>query len=584
MKKGGAGTKVVMRISSITAQQGSIMNHYVPGSGVGATSVFARRAKLYRATPTQTSSSIPSTVPGAPTSVSGVAADSSAIVSFTAPTNNGGASITSYTVVSSPGGITSTGSSSPITISGLTNNISYTFTVFATNSAGNSLPSSSSSSVTPISSASPLAPVLISVSSKTTTTIVLTFTQASNGSPAISNYKYSLNGGSFTAFSPVDTTSPVTISGLSSNTAYTITLKATNVNGDSDESNSITETTYANVNYSRFTTVGASEWTAPSGVTEVEYLVVGGGGGGGSTYSDIEVIGSVPFQSSSPGAGVYWINSTAGSSYGHLYKGGSIYTSSKPFRLTAPQNITPTIQNGTAYEYNKWYNFEMVYWSILNGVPTASNISYVQPQGVPSSTYSNNISAGSGGGGGGYIKTSSISPFSKYTVVPGTTYNLYVGSGGAGGVGSTGTETYGASGEASYFDTITASGGLGGKASRVGFSQNGGGGFYTENIMGGRGGAGGARNSGSVVNSEIYQWNIHVLNGTTGGSGVSINFDGLGNVVYSGGGNGGDSNTVATSTTPQNVGKGGEGTGATLNSYASGIDGGSGIVVLKYYT
>jgi hypothetical protein len=33
-----------------------------------------------------------------------------------------------------------------------------------------------------------------------------------------------------------------------------------------------------------------------------------------------------------------------------------------------------------------------------------------------------------------------------------------------------------------------------------------------------------------------------------------------------------------------NVGKGGSGTGAILNSYADGIDGGSGIVVIRYYT
>lgn len=413
--------------------------------------------------------------------------------------------------------------------------------------------------------------------------MVITFTQASNGSPAISNYKYSLNDGSFVAFSPVDTASPVTITGLSSNTEYTIKLIATNINGDSDESNSITETTYANVNYSRFTTVGASTWTAPTGVTEVEYLVVGGGGGGGSTYSDIEVIGSVPFQSSSPGAGLYWINSTAGSFYGYLFKGPSLYTGSKPVRLTAPQDITP---NGAVYLYNKWYNFEMVYWSISSGFPTASNVSYVQPQGVPSSTYSNNISAGSGGGGGGYIKTSSINPFTKYTVVPGTTYNLYVGAGGAGGVGSAGSETNGLPGEASYFDTINASGGMGGNTSR-GWIYNGNGGGGSDgygNIMGGKGGAGGARNSGSVINSELYQTNTTVLRGTTGGSGVYIDFDGSGGVTYSTGGDGGDANTVATSITPENVGKGGEGTGATLNSYASGIDGGSGIVVLKYYT
>jgi hypothetical protein len=38
-------------IDSIKNSQGSIMNKYVPGSGVGATSIFARRAKLYRSPP-----------------------------------------------------------------------------------------------------------------------------------------------------------------------------------------------------------------------------------------------------------------------------------------------------------------------------------------------------------------------------------------------------------------------------------------------------------------------------------------------------------------------------------------------------
>ena len=33
-----------------------------------------------------------------------------------------------------------------------------------------------------------------------------------------------------------------------------------------------------------FTEVGTTSWTAPDGVTEVEYLVVGGGGGGGNGY------------------------------------------------------------------------------------------------------------------------------------------------------------------------------------------------------------------------------------------------------------------------------------------------------------
>jgi hypothetical protein len=71
----------------------------------------------------------------------------------------------------------------------------------------------------------------------------ISFTQGSDGGSAISNYKYSLNGGStFTAFNPVDTASPVVISGLTNGVAYTIQLKGVNSLGDGDASASITVT------------------------------------------------------------------------------------------------------------------------------------------------------------------------------------------------------------------------------------------------------------------------------------------------------------------------------------------------------
>ncbi len=70
-------------------------------------------------------------------------------MSFSAPSSNGGAAISKYTVTSSPGGKTATGTGSPITVTGLTNGTSYTFTVTATNSAGTGPASAASNAVTP---------------------------------------------------------------------------------------------------------------------------------------------------------------------------------------------------------------------------------------------------------------------------------------------------------------------------------------------------------------------------------------------------------------------------------------------------
>jgi uncharacterized protein (TIGR02145 family) len=89
------------------------------------------------------------TVPGPPTSVTASAGNASVSVAFVAPTNNGGSAITGYTVTSSPGGVTATGATSPINVTGLTNGTAYTFTVIATNAIGNSSPSTASSAVTP---------------------------------------------------------------------------------------------------------------------------------------------------------------------------------------------------------------------------------------------------------------------------------------------------------------------------------------------------------------------------------------------------------------------------------------------------
>jgi hypothetical protein len=203
--------------------------------------------------------------PGAP--VIGTAtrsASQSVQVTFTAPASIGGSAITSYTVTSSPGSLTGTGASSPVTVTGLTNGTAYTFTVTATNSYGTGTASGASNSATPYGV--PGAPTIGTATSTGTTTATVSFTApASNGGSTITSYTAVSSPGSVTGTLSQAGSGTITVSGLSAGTSYTFTVYATNAAGNSatsSASNSITTTQLA--------------------PTSVEYLVVAGGGAGGS--------------------------------------------------------------------------------------------------------------------------------------------------------------------------------------------------------------------------------------------------------------------------------------------------------------
>ena len=141
--------------SPSTVITGATTNSYTIAdqNDVGKTiycTVTATNAKGSTNANSNSSATVTATVPAAPTVNSLNSAQpitpTSVQVYYTAQ-SNGGATVTKYTAVSSPGGITgidTTGGGS-VTVTGLSATTNYTFTVYATNSVGNSASSTASS-------------------------------------------------------------------------------------------------------------------------------------------------------------------------------------------------------------------------------------------------------------------------------------------------------------------------------------------------------------------------------------------------------------------------------------------------------
>ena len=126
--------------------------------------------------------------------------------------------------------------SSPASI-GVTNGVPYTVKLRAVNVAGSGAASSASSSLTPRTT--PSAPTSL-VATPGNGSVSVAFTAGSDGGASISNYEYQLDGGSWTALSPADTTSPVTIPGLTNGTTYSVKLRAVNAAGAGSASVAVT--------------------------------------------------------------------------------------------------------------------------------------------------------------------------------------------------------------------------------------------------------------------------------------------------------------------------------------------------------
>ena len=241
------------------------------------------------------------TVPGAPSGVVAGGGNASTQVAWTAPANNGGSPLLSYTVTSNPGALTVTvpANQTGVNFTGLTNGTTYTFTVHATNATGNSAESAPSNAVTLIAPVgADLAITMTSPASANAGAFVTFAMTVTNNGPANAALV------TLTDTLPGTFQSSTTSQGICTHTGAVFTcnlgalaagahatINATVIAGTTSMTNTASvQLRDASGNLIN-ETVGGNN--VASSTTNVTTPVVGGGGGGGTAASaDIQVKGS----------------------------------------------------------------------------------------------------------------------------------------------------------------------------------------------------------------------------------------------------------------------------------------------------
>jgi len=457
-----SGTTAITIPSGTTAQRPG-----TPTTGMTRFNTTVNAMEVYNGTTWEVLTTF-TTVPNAPTIGTATAASStSATVTYTA--SGSGTAATSFTAVASPGGQTGTVSQSgsgTITVSGLTSGVSYTFTVYASNAAGNSSSSSASNSITTWTV--PGAPTIGTATATGNTTATVSFTApASNGGTAITSYTAVSSPGSITGTLSQAGSGTISVSGLTAGTSYTFVVYATNSVGNSANSASSNSITTTN--------------KAPT----LNFAVVAGGGGGGR---------------------------------GRGGGGGAGGLQSSTLSVSVGTAYTVTVGGGGA-QYSTGSN------SVFNA--TTSNGGGL---GGSENGYGAGLSGGSGGSGGGCADGGSSGSgtsgqgYAGGTASGGGGVNGGCGGGGAGGQGGDNSGGCGNGGSGATLSaalgggTYAGGGGAGGNGGSPGTGGSGGGGngTVTAGQTGGSGGTntggGGGGGSGTVIRG----------NGGPGGSGVVI--------------------------------------------------------------
>jgi len=177
-----------------------------------------------------TTSVTPYGAPDSPTGVNALPGDGRSIITWTAPSGLGGSTIVGYTVTASPSVVAPASCVNTraltCTFTGLTNGVSYTFTVTATTTAGFTSSASSSSNVTQPLTA-PSAPTNV-VATAGNGQATVTWTASTGGGSAVATYVVTATPGGIncTASQAHGVTTSCTPTGLTNGVAYTFTVQA----------------------------------------------------------------------------------------------------------------------------------------------------------------------------------------------------------------------------------------------------------------------------------------------------------------------------------------------------------------------
>ena len=386
---------------------------------------------------------------------------------------------------------TTTGTSSPLTVTGLANSKPDSVSLFATNAIGSSLAVTGAWLKTP---SVPSAPTVGTVTSSLLTASV-PFTGGDTNGSVITGYTVKAYvSGTYSGISATGATSPISVSGLAGNTTYTFTVAATNIVGTGAESSQSNSITTPNIVGAQMLIVAGG---GQAGGTQGTGAPSSGGGAGGVVTTTTALTPSVTYNIAVGAGGSGTVSATG---TGGVLAGVSGLNSS--ITGTGLNAVVTGSISGTTMTVTAVSSGTLAVGQVVTGTSVAANTTIT--------------ALGTGTGGTGTYTVSNSQTLGSRTLT-----GSYIAIGGGGGAsGSTGGNTSdptvcyalnGGSGGGSYqfLDPIyygqgVTGQGYNGGAGSVGSSGGGGAGGAGFSSSGLVAGDGGAAISSTITGSTVY--------------------------------------------------------------------------------